>query len=465
MWTREVVALLFRDVRTILIAFLAPVLLALVLMFVVPKKYQADAKLLVALNHAQSLLTSEGSGVLINEEQVVNSELEVVRSRDLAVRTLEAIGAESGGVTGTPTDKQVEGFMKNIKVSAVPASNVIQVSVFAPKQAEAAATLQTFLRVYTENHDRDGARAVSEVVRRQISNLESESADVDKQIDQIKVQTGVYDPEQEKKNLLDSRNSLMANVMQLRGTAGELRAKVASLQSTLRTTPRVIQAFPEAEDSEAASQARAQLLELRQQQVKLSATYQPDSHAMRAIQAQIDSVQNFLANESSRYASKTRPTRNPLYDQLTAEQVQSQSQITPEEQHAASLEAQAAKLDERLKRVADAEIQLAPLMRRKASAAAALEVLRQKETALQLGGGSGSGPSVNIIESPRVEPNATPTSPSKILFLIGGLFAGLGLAGAALAASFARKNTFLVPEAVEGFTKIPVLVSLPVRPR
>lgn len=463
MWSREVVALLFRDAFRIAIAFAIPVLVAMLLIVVIPKKYQVSAKLLVSVSNAPTALITEGSGPLVTADQVVNSEVEVLKSQDLAIRTIEAASASAsaGGATHPPTDRQVKDFQSDLNVAAVPASNVIRVSYRASTQADAVRVLKIFLKFYTESRDRDAVRTTLDFVHREIASLETESAGIDEDINRVKVEMGVFDPDVEKKTLLESKSQILGNVMQMRANAGQLRAKVASLQSTLRTTPMVIQAYPETEESDAASQARARLFELREQQAKMAANYQPDSHAMKDIQAQIDTLQNFLAAESARFASKTRPARNPLYDELNAEAVHSQTQISPEERHAASLESQSGTLEQKLKRIETTENRLAPLLRRKASASARLDTLRLKETALQLG--KGGMPSVSLIESPEVQKDAKPAWPNKILFLIGGLFAGLACAAATIAVSFALKNTFLVPEAVEAFANVPVLVSLPIR--
>ena len=125
------------------------------------------------------------------------------------------------------------------------------------------------------------------------------------------------------------------------------------------------------------------------------------------------------------------------------------------------MEAQNGNLEQKLKRIESAESRLSPLLRRKVSTSSHLDTLRLKETALQLG--KGGMPSISLIESPEVQKDAKPVAPNKILILIGGVFAGLACAAATIAFAFALKNTFLMPEAVERFTNIPVLVSVPLR--
>ena len=461
LWSREVVALLFRDAFKITLAFVTPVLLAMLLILLAPRQYQVSAKLLVSVNNLSAAVMTEGTGPTVTTDQVVNSEVEVLRSQDLAIRTIQASQAKTGSTPIPPTDRQIKDFLNSLTVVPVPTSNVIRVTFRAATQTEAAAVLKTFLKFYTEARDRDAIRSSLDLVHREIASLETDNAEIDAEITRLKVETGVFDPELERKTLLESRGQIIGNVIQMRANAGQLRAKVASLQTSLRKTPMVIQAYPETDESDAVTQARSKLLELRQQQLKLSANYQPDSHAMRDLQSQIDMTQAFLASEAARMANRTHPARNPLYDELTAEAVHSQSEISPQERQASVLEAQNGNLEQKLKRIESAESRLSPLLRRKVSTSSHLDTLRLKETALQLG--KGGMPSISLIESPEVQKDAKPVAPNKILILIGGVFAGLACAAATIAFAFALKNTFLMPEAVERFTNIPVLVSVPLR--
>lgn len=468
MRTREVVAVFFRDFRLVSAAFLIPLILALLLWSVLPRSYEASAKIVVNVSAPtnRALAEGDGGGPQSTALEVVNSEVEVLTSQDLARRTLQTL-ADPRPVSGAPvpavSDAALARFAKALTVRAVPASHVISVRYDAVSQRVAAETLKVFLSLYTRLREQEVNGPVETLVRTQISGLEGDVEATEAQISGLQKTAGLFDPEEEKKNLLATRSTLSASALQLRAQAAELSAKVASVGATRKATPSALPIYPTVEESDAMARARAQLLELRQQQAKLAPNYQPDSRTMRDLQGQIEGVEAFLAQETQRFQQHPRLTRNPLFDQLTAEAAQDAVQISPDERQAEVLNQEIAGIDARLQAISDAENRLAPLKRREASDVAALEALRQREAATLVGSADASKAqgSIGLIETPEVATDARPVSPKLALFALAGLVGGGALAAGVLGAAYARKNTFLMPEAVEGFTSVPVLVSLP----
>jgi uncharacterized protein involved in exopolysaccharide biosynthesis len=460
--TREIVALLFKDLKFLSIAFLLPLLLALGLYLVAPRRYEAGAKILVNVRGSQSAIAAEpdGGGPQTTAVEVINSEVEVLTSRDLAQKTSDAL---VGAAARPLSEKDFKRFARDLAVKAVPTSHVIDVGFEAETPARAAQVLKTYLAIYQKMRDPSGPGSVAEAIKAQLAALEADLARTDGELARVRSKAGLFDPDLERRNLLDSRSQLSAAAVQLRAHAAELRTKVATLAQQRRATPLAIAQFPTADESDGMIKVRGELLALRQQQAKLAQNYQPDSRVMRDLQGQIDRTQAALADETQRFAARTKPGRNPLYDALTAEAAQDAAQVAPDERHAQLLDAQEGAIDRRLKEIAEIEMDLAPLSRRRASDAAAIEALGQRQASAALGaaGDNRALQSVSVIETPTAPGDAHPTKPKKVIYLLGGVVGGLTLAGGALAAAFARKNTFLVPEAVEAFTDIPVLVSLP----
>ena len=96
MSAREVAALFFREIGLVALALGVPVLLALGLFAVTPKTYLADAKVLVAAARSGQAGGEIGQPALtapqVTAVEVLNSEVELLRSRELARRTAQAIG-------------------------------------------------------------------------------------------------------------------------------------------------------------------------------------------------------------------------------------------------------------------------------------------------------------------------------------------------------------------------------------
>ncbi len=474
MSVREIVALLFRHLVLVAAALLLPVLAAVILFTRAPKTYEADAKVLVSGRDASATATLQspeaGSEPQSTAEEALNSEIELLTSRALADKTVAAVGAHRlfprlkiDPTTGDPDpDLVAKAFVHALKVKGVPTSHVIALSLLGPSPAVATEALAKYLEAYQQLHHQAFSRPVAALLQAQLAGYETALRDVDAKIAAFSQAHHLFDPEQERRNLLDTRSSLFNTSLQLRTHSDELASRVRSLQGLQTSTPQQLQVFAQNDESDAMARARAQLLELQQQSTKLRANYQPSSRVLRDLDAQVASVQGFLDSEGHRFATSRHPERNPLYDELVAETARAQVQVDPELNRASAIDSQVRNVDQRLADIAVGEQTLDPLQRERANDVATVTAYRQRLADAMVTEDLDRQKITNVaVIQPAAALAAHPTSPKLLTYLMGGLAAGMVLATGLLGLIFARKNTFLAPESVEARTKIPVLVSLP----
>jgi uncharacterized protein involved in exopolysaccharide biosynthesis len=469
MQTREIVALLFKQAHLLSWALALPMAIAVVLFIQAPREYESTAKILINARDEQpqsSLPQTNDAGPQTTAQEVVNSEVEFLTSQELANRTIEAVGATRlFPRIGRKADGRVDpdvvtaAFTHALMVKAVTSSHVIALSLRGPSPQIATEALNTFLRLYQQMHYQTYSDPATGLLHDQLNSYEGGLKQLNAQIEDIKRQNGLFDPDQERKDLLLNRATLSAAAMQLRAHAEEMRAKASALTAQRERTPQSVTQYPTADESDAMIRARAQLFELKQQQVKLSANYQPNSRAMKDNQAQIDGVQSYLNGETARFQDHTKLSRNPLYDQMTAELSQISTQIEPDRQHAAALDAQILQIDSRLAQIEKVETTLAPLQLQHAGDVTTVSALQQRATETPPGQRAAT---VKIIQKPTPTTINKPSKPKGLTYLAGGLAGGIMLGALLTGLTFALKNTYLMPESVEAATRIPVLVSLPV---
>jgi len=395
MSVREIVALLFREIKIVLFAVFIPILVALLLFVMTPKQYEATAKILVTGQEASSQSTSPQSndnGPQTTAQEVLNSEVEFLTSRELADRTITTVGStrlfpklKPGGSSLTPdTDAQYAAFVRSLQVKAVASSHIIDVSFKGPSPSIAVETLATYLKIYDQIHKEAYIKPVANLLSQHLQGDETDLRHVEAKIADFKEKNDIFDPDLERKNLLDTRNNLGSSAIQLKSQAKEFKSRVVALEKVRAQTPDTLPLYPEAADSDAMQKARAQLLDLQQQKTKLSQNYQPSSRTLQDVRAQIDGVQSFLSSETRRYSAQRRPSRNPLYDELTAEIARAKAQIAPAEDQAGAIAAQITKLDQRLQQIEEAQKILDPLQRERASDVSTVEAFRQRESEARL---------------------------------------------------------------------------------
>lgn len=476
MSAREIVALLFREINLVLLALIAPIVVAVALFSVAPKSYEADAKILVNGRDDQasaSAAQSQADAPQTTSQEVLNSEVEILTSRELADRTVASVGARTlfPRLPLNPTTHQPDAdtvnmaFSKALAVKAITTSHVIDISLQGPSPQVVTMVLNRYLELYQQIHRETYLRPVAGFLATQLKGYEAGLRGVEAKIAAFSEANKIFDPVQEQKDLLDTRNSLSTTSLQLGTHAGELAARVTALRALRDKTPEQLQLFPDTDESDIMQRARAQLLDLKQQQIKLGENYQPNSRTMRDLQDQITAVNSLLAAETRRFADHTRPSRNPLYDELTAEIARAEAQIEPERERAVAIQAQIGVADQRLAQLAQAQTLLDPLQRQRAQDVTAVTTFRQREVEANLSENLDRQriANVRIIQSAAATTVNKPAKPKLRTYLAGGLVAGILLAVLTIGVLFARKNTFLVPESLEASTKIPVLVSLPAK--
>src|SRR5213593_216933 len=171
---RDLLAIGFRQQRTVVVSFL--VIFAGVLSFVLlgPAQYEAEMKILVKRERADPVVTAgqsaQGQLWLGVSEEELNSEVELLKSRDLLAKVVVAtdlhqhdagIGSRIrqmlGGAQGGSTDERriaraAEEMAGKLAIQPLRKSNVIQVRYASPDPALSAAVLNKLADHYLEKH-------------------------------------------------------------------------------------------------------------------------------------------------------------------------------------------------------------------------------------------------------------------------------------------------------------------------
>ena len=144
--------------RLILVCMLASGLLGAAATEVLPKKFLAEAEFLVRDTRQNLVMMTSPNGTPapgggINEEQV-NSEMQLLQSRDLLQTVVADAGLYTGGTAGgVATDPQaleraISTLRKNLNVSAVRKTDIIAVQLTANSPEKATEMLVDLTRLY-----------------------------------------------------------------------------------------------------------------------------------------------------------------------------------------------------------------------------------------------------------------------------------------------------------------------------
>jgi uncharacterized protein involved in exopolysaccharide biosynthesis len=474
MSAREIISLLFRERIAVLIALVIPLMLAAGAFVIVAPTYTATTKLLLGTgqksDNKADVSQQNANAPFVTKQEVVNSELEILTSHDLARMTIEDVGLAKlyPGLAGDGSpeasiESAVERFSRALVVKPVKNSDIIEVSFDAASPQLAQTVLHKLIERYQQKHIEVYSRPLSGFLDTQVAGFGHNLRTIESEIAELKSAKSVFQITDERRQLLDTRTTMQQTIAQLRSRSAELQNRLEQLQRMLKDTPQTLQLYSETEQSDALERARSQLLDLELQDTQLSARFADGNRNVQNVRAQIDILKNYVKQQEKRFAGRVRTGRNPLYDEITAEITRAEAEITPGQVRADALDQEVEHIDDRLRTLADAERILIGLDRERDSLETSLRVYRQRQADARILEDLDRQKIVSIAVIQEPTGNRRPTKPRPLTYLGAGVGGGVGAVIVLIAVLFAFRNTYIAPEGVESGAGVPVLVSLPAR--
>jgi len=473
MTAREIISLLFRHRRWLLVCLLLPMVVTAVAYSTATPHYKATARLLLASSHDQGSRTSlnaqSSADTQTTKQEAINSELEILTGTDLEMAAIKEFGLERlfPGRDFAAPDGSVQwesarrAFNHSLSAKVVKNSEVIEVSFDALDPALARDVLSWYIAAYQQKHVEVFAVPMAAFLNDELDGLDKHLNSVEKELADYRIKHSLYGKEDDRRQLLDRRSTLETAAAQIRSHAVELQARLSELKTALATTPQTVKTYAESEQSDALTKAESQLLDLQVQERELSQRYKDDSVPVHTVRDQIAAVQSFLQGRASQFVGRVRTGRNPLYDELLTEVARAQVELGPAQARAAELDDEVAKIDQQLDAMEQAQVHVDQLVRDRDTTADSLKLYRERQQQAQLQEAMDQQRIVSIrqIESP----TTSQSSPALLFYLGAGLGLGFFAAATALALIFGTGTTHIVPESLERALKLPVFVSLPHR--
>lgn len=482
---RDLYYVFFRHKWKVLVFFLAIVTMVVVYLFLSDNIYRSEAKLLVRVGRETVTLDPTATtGTIIpvaqSRESEIVTELEILKSREIAEEVVDTVGLEAfispleeprkkslleRSVLTTPLstrDSVVLGVMNNLGVDIRKESWIIGISYEAKNPQLAQKVLSAFIDRYLEKHIEVHRTPGSYQFFTQESNqLRNKLVGAENQLQDLMNQTGIYSLEEQQKIILGRIGDLQADIDSTESELAASRAKTQELQNSLANTPELVVTgatvgFPNA----AADTMRARLYELQLLEQDLVSKFERDSRQVQDVRRQIAAAQALLDKENQ--------TRSTLTKGMNVTYQQVQSALFTEQANVSSLQAKVNELKGNLEHVKmelktlnDNSVKFANLTReieiqnenyRKYSEN--LEQARVDE-ALETGKIS----NINVVQ-PATLP-IRPVRPNRILYLMLGLL--FGIFGGITAAFFSEylDHSIKTPEEVEQKLQLPTIACIP----
>ena len=464
----DVGALLWRDRFLMFAVFAVLLAIGLGVALTMQTRYPAHASLLVRLGPEyvyQPNVGDAGRGAIPTNDQLVQSEVEILNSQELRRRVIDELGmaevmpSRAKAYADAPAAKKVQlreaaaaAMGTNLKVDTAPDSDVVRVTYTDTDPARAALVLNRLLDDYMAYRASVLQGASQPVLDQQLKNFEGQLADADADYVKFLTDNQITDFDAEKTSLNNLQSSLtdesyrvQARLKEIDGRLGEIGRQISSVSPEIKLY----------QDSDPA--AASKLLQLKIDRQDLLSRYTATSQPVRDVDEKIASLQALMARGAGQSPGASRVGINPLYQTVQTEQIQLNAEAASLRDRQAALADQLGQIGARRQKLNEVEPQYLTLTQNRNLLQDDVKGLIQKQQEAQAQGVAGRGfGTVRVVERPT--PPAAGKSLKKPVLLLAFVFAAFTALCVGLARLFTRKG-FPTAASASRTLDLPVLAS------
>jgi len=479
---RDLMGIAFRHRQLIALSFLGVFVGAILAAILLPDQYEAHMKILVKHERVDPVVSSEPNVVqqvttqLVTEEDL-NSEVELIKSRDLLEKVVEICGLDLSPPSfwdflhpNSPTGRDlriaraVRRLDHDLKVEPTKKSNMIEVSYATPDPLLAARVLTTLANEYLVKHlavnRPPGAfnffQQQAEQYQKGLTEAEARLADFSR--DQ---EHGAVSPQIQRDLVLQKANEFEAALRQTQASIAQTQERIRVLEALAAATPaRLTTADRKSDNPTLLQQLKSSLLTLELQRTDLLNKFEPSYRPVQLVEAQIAQTRAAIAAEEKTPLDEETTDRNPTYQWVDEELAKARADLASYQAQAAATtkivrdyRASALLLDQK-------EIDQRDLIRTaKAEEANYLLYLNKREEA-RISDALDTQRIANVAIAEAASAPALPVHPRSLVVLLGILFAILVSVGAAFVSDYFDAS-FRTADEVEAFLHTPVFAAMP----
>ena len=468
--TREVLAIVFKEKRKLVGVFLGLSLLVIGWSYTLTPYYEATSRLLIKTGREFQVRSDPTQPVAsvpsATKQEIVNSEIQILTSRDLVAAVVNKIGANrlypgSGGwftSDAIATDTAIKDFLADFIAKPVELADVIELSYRNPDREVAVQALGTLVQLYQQKHAEMFADPRYKFLEQQTKDYENQLNSVSQRITEVKNAKSLFDVDAQRAKLIDDRASISSTLAQLRSQSVDAHQRIEFLTARLKTTPALITAGESAAD--VVEQAKARMLDLQVKAQQLRERYVGNVKPLQDAEQEIAGLRQFIDRPDA-MNRKQWSQRNAAYDDMVVALNRALADAAPLDQQISLRTQEAANIDERLRSLEDGARMLDQYQRERRTLDELVHTYRTRyeEARMNEDLDREHVVSVGVIQQPSAA--ARPAGPRHLPYILGGVLLGIIGASGLLLYLLVFRETLITVESVERIIGLPVLASVP----
>jgi uncharacterized protein involved in exopolysaccharide biosynthesis len=474
---RDLVSPLFRHRRLATFCFLGALLCSIAAAALLSRKYESRMEVLVNRERLDPVVTTESTTQLpqmapqVTEEEI-NSEVELLQSRDVLENVVLACGLQKadswlarllpGHGQDSAVSRAVEALGKQLKVKIVPKTNLINVSYRSKDPQVAFGVLNILANLYLEKHVAVHRPAGSyEFFTKEAERYRGALQESEARLASFDTQEGLVAPDEERTNMGLKLADAVAALHQAQQASAADEHRIRDVRSQMRATPQrsTTQQVSNSADL-LLQQLQGNLLTAQVNRGQLLMKYDPSYPLVQQVDAQIKQTQAAIEEaEKTKYVNQTTD-RDPTYEFLREDMAKTQADLASQKATAIALDRTISTLRQKMVELDQKALKQADLVREnKANEANYLLYLSKREQERT----SDALDKKRIANVALAVPPSVPALPVHSAMLIGivGLFLSIAIGAAAAYLAEYMDPSFHTPTEVVDILSIPLVVAIP----
>jgi uncharacterized protein involved in exopolysaccharide biosynthesis len=468
---RDMLTIFFKHRAKILTIFSIIVIMVTAITFFASPVYQAQSSVLVKYGREymnQSEVGTTAPMMSLNREEIINSEIQILKSPDLAKRVIENIKlsqiypdlVKNPPRDIKPMDVAIVRFEKNLSVADVRKSSVIEVSFEHENPQIASKTVNLLVDYFKEKHLQVFSSPQSSFLEGQVAVIRKKLLASEADMQSFKQKNRVYSLEEQRTLLLRQRTDLASETLSAQHTIDELQRRLSTLKARTKNLTSSNALYTETERDRIIVDAKSRLLALQISQQELLRKYKEENKLVLENGKQIQLVKDFLREQETDISKKVM-TGNVVYQDTQRDVVRTEADLSAQRAKYATLRVQLGQLDSEIRALDLREKEMQNLKRELATNEKNFQVYDEKMEEARITDDLNKLKLANISV---IQPATIPIKPIKpnkglniLLGIIFGAISGIGFA------FFSEYNSqgLVSPESAEKRLNLKVLATIP----
>jgi uncharacterized protein involved in exopolysaccharide biosynthesis len=469
----EVLLMLFRHKWKILLCAACGLIASLAVYFLQPPIYESEAKLFVRYVVDKSAVDGLDSQIKTPNpltDTLINSEVEILTSSDLAREVVKAIGVERlmpGDGAKVSVESAAQGLFHGLDVTVVKGTNIISAIYKSGNPNLPMPILQELVKRYFDKHlEVHRSIGAFDFVTKETEELQNQLNQTEAELKELKAKAGIISLAESTASLATEMGKAESDLDTAQSELAMQKARVKELETALAVTdanePKSATQPPTGDVVQKYQSLVNRVAALQQAETDLLSRYTSENRLVKVKQAQIADLEKQRRDLEKKYPAlidtvvATNSSERARPDLLTerARLVSLQSRVDALTARMSDLKARAAVISEAAPRIEELERKREVVETNYKHSEASLEKARIDETL-----DPSRMPNISIVQAPSPATKVTRDVKKFVIGLAGGGI-GIGIA-IALLIELVLDRTVKRSFELEQRLRIPLLMSIP----